>query len=108
MWIRIAPPTRASISQTGLVKPLGPHHCASSPASVQALNTRAQGASNTRVMVISRTADFSSLAVAGMTGSSGVFVNSGLPGKGALQRRDVEFLHAHQRAHRPLALGAVG
>ena len=28
IWMRSAPPMRTSISQTGLVKPLGPHHCA--------------------------------------------------------------------------------
>src|ERR1700734_2258501 len=52
--MRIAPPTRGSNSQTGLVKPFGPHHCASCAASVQARNTNARGASNKRVMVTSR------------------------------------------------------
>ena len=45
MWMRSAPPTRGSISQTGLVKPLGPHHCAKCFGSVHASNTSARGAS---------------------------------------------------------------
>src|SRR6202171_2878014 len=56
MWIRSLPPTCASNSQTGLVKPSGPHHCAKCCGSVQALNTSARGASNTRVIVTSRSA----------------------------------------------------
>src|SRR5579871_4999160 len=56
MTMRSAPPGFASTSQTGLVKPLGPHHCASSFGSVQALNTRSRGALKTRVIVISRSA----------------------------------------------------
>src|SRR5690242_9383232 len=40
--------------------------------------------------------------------SSSASVSSRLSGKRALQRRDVELLHAHQRAHGPLALSAVG
>src|SRR6516165_602381 len=66
MWIRIAPPTRASISHTGLVKPLGPHHRASRSASVHARNTVARGASNTRVMVTSRSASVLSRAATAM------------------------------------------
>src|SRR3984893_7135670 len=57
MCTRIAPPGRTSSSQTGFVKPLGPHHCASSFGSVQALNTISRGASNTRVILSSRSAD---------------------------------------------------
>src|SRR5450755_1469119 len=51
MWIRIAPPTRTSNSHTGLVKPFGPHHCATCLGSVQALNTSSLGASKTRVII---------------------------------------------------------
>src|ERR1700730_11936287 len=57
MCTRIAPPGRASSSQTGFVKPLGPHHCASSCGSVHALNTTSRGASNTRVILSWRSAD---------------------------------------------------
>src|SRR4051812_23612469 len=49
MWMRIAPPGRASSSQRGLVKWCGPHHWAMCSGSVQTLNTRARGASKTRV-----------------------------------------------------------
>src|SRR6516162_1996163 len=66
MWIRIAPPTRAAISHTGLVKPLGPHHRASRSASVHARNTVARGASNTRVMVTSRSVSVLSRAATAM------------------------------------------
>ena len=41
----IAPPMR--VSQTGLVKPCGPHHCAKCIASRHASNTSARGASKT-------------------------------------------------------------
>src|SRR5262245_4396811 len=51
---RKAPPGRTSISQKGVVKPRGPHHCAKRPGSVQALKTRRRGASKTRVMTSSR------------------------------------------------------
>src|SRR6266851_7585963 len=47
--MRMAPPGRASSSQTGFVNPCGPHHCATHFGSVQALNTSSRGASNTRV-----------------------------------------------------------
>src|SRR6266852_5213579 len=47
--MRMAPPGRASNSQTGLVNPCGPHHCATRFGSVHALNTSSRGASNTRV-----------------------------------------------------------
>src|SRR5579872_6439803 len=49
MWTRMAPPGRASQSQTGVVNPCGPHHCARCFGSVHILNTRARGASITRV-----------------------------------------------------------
>src|SRR5580658_1261537 len=51
--MRQAPPTRASTSQTGFVKPFGPHHRASCFPSVQALKTVARGASKIRVITIS-------------------------------------------------------
>src|SRR5580700_10238201 len=56
MTIRKAPPGRASISQTGLVKPLGPHHFARCAGSVHILNTSSRGASMMRVRISSRSA----------------------------------------------------
>src|SRR5258708_28531562 len=47
--MRIAPPGRKSNSQTGLVNPRGPHHCATCFGSVHTLNTSSRGASNSRV-----------------------------------------------------------
>src|SRR5437667_8843163 len=58
MTIRSAPPGRTSISQTGFVKPFGPHHFATCTGSVQALNTSARGASKMRVMTTVRSACF--------------------------------------------------
>src|SRR5258708_11899619 len=49
MWMRMAPPGRVSKSQTGFVKPCGPHRCATRFGSVHALNTSSRGASNTRI-----------------------------------------------------------
>src|SRR5260370_12893330 len=49
MYIRIAPGGRKSNSQTGLVNPRGPHHCATCFGSVHTLNTSSRGASNSRV-----------------------------------------------------------
>src|SRR5208282_3297591 len=46
----IFPPGRTSHSQTGLVNPFGPHHCARCFGSVHALKTSSRGASNSRVM----------------------------------------------------------
>src|SRR5258708_34974385 len=54
MTMRQAPPGRTSISQTGFVKPCGPHHCAICFGSVHAFHTRSRGASKTRVMTNSR------------------------------------------------------
>src|SRR5207302_8793339 len=54
MWMRMAPPGRASTSQTGAVKPCGPHHCATRFGSVHAANTSARGALNVRVRPSSR------------------------------------------------------
>src|SRR5271165_4208047 len=48
--MRIAPPVRTSISQTGFANPFGPHHCATCVDSVHALKTSARGASNTRLI----------------------------------------------------------
>ena len=56
MSIRMAPPGRASASQTGLVNPCGPHHRASRSGSVHALKTSARGASKVRVRTTSRLA----------------------------------------------------
>src|SRR5580704_10157086 len=50
----MAPPGRVSSSQTGLVNPSGPHHCAMCRGSVQASKTRAGGASMMRVIRTSR------------------------------------------------------
>src|ERR1700721_92561 len=52
MQQRSFPPTRKSISQTGAVKPLGPHHCMMYFGSVHAFQTSSRGASKTLVMVI--------------------------------------------------------
>src|SRR2546427_6757881 len=45
----MAPPGRKSNSQTGLVNPWGPHHCATCFGSVHTLNRSSLGASKTRV-----------------------------------------------------------
>src|ERR1700716_1473596 len=42
--MRIAPPTRGSTSQTGLVNPFGPHHSARCFASIHARNTNSGAA----------------------------------------------------------------
>src|SRR5437879_10878226 len=47
--MRVAPPGRASNSQTGLVNLCGPHHWATIFGSGQALNTSSRGASRMRV-----------------------------------------------------------
>src|SRR5476649_1001698 len=57
MCMRMAPPALALTSHTGLVKPSGPHHFASSPASVQTLKTSSRGAFRRRVRTISGAAD---------------------------------------------------
>src|SRR5229473_6363812 len=54
MTIRRAPPGRTSISQTGLLKPCGPHHCATCLGSVHIWKTSSRGASKMRVRVTSR------------------------------------------------------
>src|SRR4051794_13153778 len=54
MSMRRAPPGRTSISQTGLVKPCGPHHRATCRGSVHTWNTSARGAARTRVRTSSR------------------------------------------------------
>src|SRR5258708_12728620 len=51
--MRIAPAGRKSNSQTGLVNPRGPHHCATCFGSVHTLNTSSRGASNSRVTLTS-------------------------------------------------------
>src|ERR1700679_4034471 len=55
MQQRSFPPTRKSISQTGAVKPFGPHHCMMYFGSVHALQTNSRGASKTRVITIRST-----------------------------------------------------
>src|ERR1700675_4633577 len=52
MQQRNFPPTRKSISQTGAVKPFGPHHCITYFGSVHAFQTNARGASKTLVTTI--------------------------------------------------------
>src|SRR5712691_3855673 len=54
---RQAPPERTSISHDSVVKPRGPHQRATWPGSVQALKTIGRGASKTRVMTSSRSAE---------------------------------------------------
>src|SRR5713226_1002272 len=58
MSMRMAPPGRASNSQTGFVKPFGPHHCAMCFGSVHTLNTSSRGASKTHVMTSAGIAGF--------------------------------------------------
>ncbi|SDJ58815.1 hypothetical protein SAMN04487935_1104 [Flavobacterium noncentrifugens] len=53
--IRILPFGRRSNSQTGFVKPFGPHHCASSFSSVKHLKTNSHGALKIRSMRTSLT-----------------------------------------------------
>src|SRR5271167_2938764 len=100
MWMRMAPPTRASSSQTGLVKPFGPHHCASVAASVQALNTSARGASKVRVMVISRSASSLPGAAVDMGKKTPLYLlrHDHHPG-------DAEFVGQHAEARREESLG---
>src|ERR1700744_1412493 len=52
MLRRNFPPTRKSISQTGEVKPFGPHHCITYFGSVHAFQTNSRGASKTLVITI--------------------------------------------------------
>src|SRR6202046_845014 len=52
MHKRDFPPTRKSISQTGAVKPFGPHHCITYFGSVHAFQTNSRGASKTLVTTI--------------------------------------------------------
>src|SRR5580704_3879627 len=96
--MRMAPPTRASISQTGLVKPFGPHHCASIAASVQALNTSARGASKIRVMVISRSTKTLFGAAGAMRIPSGSLRDENDPA-------DTESVGEHAEARRKESLG---
>src|ERR1700733_8796282 len=55
MQQRSFPPTRKSISQTGAVKPFGPHHCMMYFGSVHAFQTSSRGASKTLVTTIRST-----------------------------------------------------
>src|SRR5246500_1457396 len=55
MQQRSFPPTRKSISQTGAVKPFGPHHCITYFGSVHAFPTSSRGASKTLVTTIRST-----------------------------------------------------
>src|SRR6202041_3227530 len=52
MQQRSFPPTRKSISQTGAVKPFGPHHCMMYLGSVHAFQTNSRGASKILVTTI--------------------------------------------------------
>src|SRR5271166_2539238 len=52
MQQRNFPPTRKSISQTGAVKPFGPHHCITYFGSVHAFQTNSRGASKILVTTI--------------------------------------------------------
>src|SRR6185437_9286432 len=52
MQQRSFPPTRKSISQTGVVKPFGPHHCMMYFGSVHAFQTNSRGASKILVTTI--------------------------------------------------------
>src|SRR5712691_1194195 len=61
MTIRSSPPGRTSISHTGLVKPIGPHHFATCCGSVHIRNTSSRGASSTRVRMSSRSVAATSL-----------------------------------------------
>src|ERR1017187_1859288 len=54
MMNRQTPPGRTSISLVVVVKPFGPHHLMMCFGSVHAFQTGSRGASNTRVMTISR------------------------------------------------------
>src|SRR5579871_1691474 len=62
MQQRNFPPTRKSISQTGAVKPFGPHHCITYFGSVHAFQTSSRGASKTLVITI-RSVSFTVLFV---------------------------------------------
>src|ERR1700722_4756022 len=62
MQQRSFPPTRKSISQTGAVKPFGPHHCIMYFGSVHAFQTNSRGASKILVTTI-RSVSFSVLFV---------------------------------------------
>src|SRR6185312_11118852 len=62
MQQRNFPPTRKSISQTGAVKPFGPHHCITYFGSVHAFQTNSRGASKTLVTTI-RSVSFTVLFV---------------------------------------------
>src|ERR1700750_3444065 len=52
MQQRSFPPTAKPISQTGAVKPFGPHHCMMYFGSVHAFQTNSRGASKTLVTTI--------------------------------------------------------
>src|ERR1700727_3009447 len=62
MQQRSFPPTRKSISQTGAVKPFGPHHCMMYFGSVHAFQTNSRGALKILVTTI-RSVSFTVLFV---------------------------------------------
>src|ERR1700733_10979245 len=66
MQQRSFPPTRKSISQTGAVKPFGPHHCMMYFGSVHAFQTSSRGASKTRVTSIRSTSLSVFFAISGL------------------------------------------
>src|SRR5437588_7048328 len=80
--MRILPPGRGSTSAFGLVQPCGPHHVARCFAAVHMLNTSARGASNVRVMVISRCATGLAAALAAAVMDFAPFVRRSLLGSG--------------------------
>src|ERR1700677_3744862 len=66
MQQRSFPPTRKSISQTGAVKPFGPHHCMMYFGSVHAFQTNSRGASKTFVTTIRSTSLILFSAISGL------------------------------------------
>src|ERR1039458_575923 len=67
MQNRNVPPGRMSMSQNVVVNPCGPHQRATCSGSVHALNTRARGASMTRVTRSSRSVVSAAMLVAATT-----------------------------------------
>src|SRR5580704_14700107 len=63
MTSRQTPPGRTSISEIVVLKPFGPHHCATCFGSVHTANTSSRGASKTRLKTSSRSAVFASALV---------------------------------------------
>src|SRR6266496_5827353 len=83
-----------SISQARVVKPRGPHHCATCSDSVQARNTSARGASIRRETVSSRAADLVALGLTVMLLPSGFEVGQGLFGQGLFGKKGAQAIQA--------------